>query len=192
MRSSAIRSAFKEISKQQLWLFQKDVETFLLRAHKAVNHEGATSCLFIPCLRRKKETLWKILRILCQSFLLEMKGFFMNVALGLKIAFSALNLRQNCFRRNQQWILSCIMGWHGLPPCHSCKLETLLFFFPWGKGQSLNEVAMLVDLYRCSTRMRKASLCTFSRGAFLILMLSQRAQILTHECVQAAPATKST
>lgn len=114
-RSSAVRSALKEAGKQHHWLFSERCgDISAQNTPGCESWRGATSCPFIPCLRGKKKH-WKILRTLCQNILLEMKGFFMNVALGLKFAFSALNFRQSCFQRNRHWILSCVMGCRALP-----------------------------------------------------------------------------
>lgn len=90
----------------------------------------------------------------------------------------------------------CPVSWAAelSPIYYSCKLRTLQSSRPansglwsrWGlpfykgKGWSSNEVTMVVVLYSCSIRMRKAPLCTFSRETFLILMLSQKAETLTH------------
>ena len=90
----------------------------------------------------------------------------------------------------------CPVSWAAelSPIYYSCKLGTLQSSRPaniglwsrWGlpfykdKGWSSNEVTVVVVLYSCSIRMRKAPLCTFSRETFLILMLSQKAETLTH------------
>lgn len=125
-RSSAVRSALKEAGKQHHWLFSERCgDISAQNTPGCESWRGATSCPFIPCLRGKKKH-WKILRTLCQNILLEMKGFFTNVALGLKFAFSALNFRQNCFQRNRHWILSCVMG------CRA--LSHILFLFIKVKG----------------------------------------------------------
>lgn len=107
-RSSAVRSALKEAGKQHHWLFSERCgDISAQNTPGCESWRGATSCPFIPCLRGKKKH-WKILRTLCQNILLEMKGFFMNVALGLKFAFSALNFscfQLHCFQCRFLWKL---------------------------------------------------------------------------------------
>lgn len=193
-RSSAVRSALKEAGKQHHWLFSERCGDISAQNTPGCESKGCHFMSIHSLFEGEKRNTGKYWELFARIFYWRWKDFSWMLLWGLNLPFLLWTSDRAVFKEIGTEF--CPVSWAAelSPIYYSCKLGTLQSSRPaniglwsrWGlpfykgKGWSSNEVTMVVVLYSCSIRMRKAPLCTFSRETFLILMLSQKAETLTH------------